>query len=275
MMKSKKNLSDQWEMVYDDLKKDKQIWNLFTRNEEYSFKKLDKYDRLSYKASCRDNILFPFVSEYLIKKGFQTEYKDDKKFAIFLSHDIDDINISSRQLFRSIIPYPFHRDHLGSIRFISSYLKKEKPYMNFKKIIEIEKKYGATSSFFFLTTDEDVFGKKYQIEELQDEIHYILDRECEIGLHTGFYSFDDLQRIKTEKEKLEKISRKKVVGVRNHVYRFKIPGTWRLLSQAGFELQEEASLFEPIHTRIHKQYKNLDRKDIECTTLKIVHRRPL
>lgn len=53
-------------------------------------------------------------------------------------------------------------------------------------------------------------------------------------------------------------------------------GEWlRLFSQAGFELLEEESLFQPIHIRINTKYENLDRKDIECTTLKVVHRRPL
>lgn len=53
-------------------------------------------------------------------------------------------------------------------------------------------------------------------------------------------------------------------------------GEWlSLFSQAGFELLEEDSLFQPIHTRINKKYENLDRKNIECTMLKIVHRKPL
>ena len=235
--------------IYNELKKDQQVWGLFTKKDEYAVKKFDKYGRITFKTSNQENILIPKVSEYLFKNGFQFEYKDGKKFAIFLSHDVDDINISSRQLFRSIIPYPFHRDYLGSIRFISSYLKKEKPYMNFKKIIEIEKKYGATSSFFFLATNEDIFGKKYQIEEIQDELHYVLGNECEIGLHTGFYSFDDLQSIKTEKERLEKVSGKKIVGVRNHLYRFKIPGTWGLLSQAGFEYDSSVGYYDMIGFR--------------------------
>ena len=53
-------------------------------------------------------------------------------------------------------------------------------------------------------------------------------------------------------------------------------GEWlSLFGQAGFELLEEDSVFQPIHTRINKEYGNLDRKDIECTMLKIVHRKPL
>jgi peptidoglycan/xylan/chitin deacetylase (PgdA/CDA1 family) len=235
--------------IYNELKKDEKIWDLFTKKEDYNSKKLDNYDRLSYKSTRQDNIVIPSVSEYLVKKGFQMEYKDGKKFAIFLSHDIDDINISNWQLFRSIIPYPMQRDHLGSVRFISSFLKKEKPYLNFKKIIEIEKKYDATSSFFFLTTNEDIFGKKYQLEEIQDELHYIFNHECEIGLHTGFYSFGNLQKIKMEKEKLENICGKKVVGVRNHVYRFKIPETWKLLSEAGFEYDSTLGYYDMIGFR--------------------------
>ncbi len=257
--------------INNELKKDQQIWNLFTKKDEYysnKFNKYDRYDRLSYKSNYQENMLIPSVSEYLIKKGFYIEYEDGKKFTIFLSHDIDDINISNRQLFRSIIPYPFHRDHLGSIRFISSYLKREKPYINFKKIIEIEKKYNVTSSFFFLASNEDIFGKKYLLEEIQDEIHYILDHKCEIGLHTGFFSFDNLEKIKIEKEKLEKISGKKVVGVRNHIYRFKIPKTWKLLNQAGFEYDSSLGYYDMIGfingmCHPYKPYDILENKNIE------------
>jgi hypothetical protein len=159
-----------WNVIHQEIKKDPYMWNLFTKHDEYKSTKYDKYNRLSYKASNQKNILKPLVSEYLIKKGFTIEYNDNKKFAIFLSHDIDDINISSYHLLRSIVPYPFHRDHLGFIKFVKSYLKKEKPYINFRKIIEIEKKFNASSTFFFLATEKDIFGKKYHLDELHDEI---------------------------------------------------------------------------------------------------------
>ncbi len=48
----------------------------------------------------------------------------------------------------------------------------------------------------------------------------------------------------------------------------------RLFQQAGFELLEKDFLFQPVHCRINKKYENLDRKDIECTMLKVVHRKP-
>lgn len=233
----------------NDLKKEKQLWDLFTKEEEYHPKKMDKYQRVSYTASGQKNVLIPSVSKYLVHHGFHPEYTDGKKFAVFLSHDIDDIAISPRQVFRSMIPYPLHRDHLGSIRFLTSYTKKEKPYVNFRKIVELEKKYDASSSFFFLAIPEDVFGKKYQLDEVTNELPAILTHDCEIGLHTGFYSFDDFRRIKEEKEKLEKASGIKVAGVRNHLYRFKLPQTWNLLSQAGFTYDSSFGYYDTIGFR--------------------------
>ena len=248
-MKYSKNSLFIGDNLYSELKKNPEMWDIFTQKEEYNRKKLDRYDRLSHRVSSQNNILTPTVSDYLTKKGYHFNYEDGKKFAIFLSHDIDDINISVKQIFRSFIPTPIHRDHFGSIKFISSYLRKERPYINFKKIIEIEKKYDATSTFFFLATRDDIFGKKYQLEEIEDEISYILDNKYEIGLHTGFYSFNDLQKIKIEKEKLEKISGKRAAGVRNHVFRFKIPRTWKLLSKAGFQYDSSFGYYDMIGFR--------------------------
>ena len=49
----------------------------------------------------------------------------------------------------------------------------------------------------------------------------------------------------------------------------------KLLREAGFDLLEEEPVFQPIRTRVNERYKTLDTKDIECTTLRIVHRKPL
>lgn len=48
-----------------------------------------------------------------------------------------------------------------------------------------------------------------------------------------------------------------------------------LFSQAGFELIKEESVCQILRTRIHKQYEYLNKKDLECTALKVIHRRPL
>lgn len=231
------------------IKKDKDLWDLFTKKEEYNLKKSDKYGRISYKTSNYKNILKPIVSEYLIKNGFHAEYENNKNFTIILSHDIDDIYFSSRQLFRSFIPLPLNKDKFGLVKFISSYIKKQKPYINFRKIIEIEKRYDATSTFFFLTSEKDIFGEKYKIEDLLEEIFFILDEGCEVGLHTSYYAFDNLNMIKTEKERLEKITGKSIVGVRNHLLRFHIPNSWETLAKAGFSYDSSLGYYDMLGFR--------------------------
>ena len=57
-----------WNRVHCELKKDPQIWELFTKKEEYNPIKLDKYGRSTYKTSRHKNVLTPTVSEHLIKK---------------------------------------------------------------------------------------------------------------------------------------------------------------------------------------------------------------
>lgn len=248
-MISQTNSSIKWDDTYNTLQKNPQLWDFFTKKEEYSANKLDKFGRSTFKTCNQKNILVPQVSEYLIKNGLHVEYKHGKKFAIYLSHDIDDIYISRKQVIRSLFPYPFHRYKLGFKKFISSYYKKQKPYLNFKEIIKIEKKYNATSSFFFLASEKDIFGDKYKLDDIQNEISYILDQECEIGLHTGFFSYNNIDKIKQEKAKLEEITNKNVVGVRNHIFRFNIPNTWKLLAQAGFEYDSTFGYYDMIGFR--------------------------
>jgi peptidoglycan/xylan/chitin deacetylase (PgdA/CDA1 family) len=235
--------------IYEEIKKKPELWYLFTKKEEYNPIKLDKYGRFAYKFSSHKNALESSVSKYLIKQGFCAEYPDNKKFAIILTHDIDDVDISLKQFFHAITQPPD--------RFISGFKKllieklreRTLSYANFKKIIQLERKYDATSSFYFLATKKDVFGFKYNLEDIQDEIFYILDEKCEVGLHTGYYSFDNVDQIKIEKEKLEKIIRKKIIGARNHVLRFKIPRSWELLANAGFEYDTSFGYYDMIGFR--------------------------
>lgn len=221
--------------MYDELKKDTVLWNLFTSKEEYKPKKLDKYGRFLSKYSRYEDLRYPQVSEFLIENNLLSfNYPENKKFAVVLTHDIDDLFISNQHVLRSFIPYPINRDFLGFKSIILERLKDNKSsYNNFKQILLLEKKYNAKSSFYFLAKDKDIFGVKYKIDDIQDHIHFIIDNECEIGLHTSYYAFDKLNEIISEKERLEKITGKKVKGVRNHFLRFNIPNTWEVLSKAG------------------------------------------
>jgi peptidoglycan/xylan/chitin deacetylase (PgdA/CDA1 family) len=106
--------------------------------------------------------------------------------------------------------------------------------MDFESIMRIEEAFGATSSFYFMATDRDVHRFRYRIEDMEGRMGAIADRGFEVGLHGGYYSYDDPAAIVHEKKRLEKVLNKKVIGYRNHYLMFKIPETWEYLAQAGF-----------------------------------------
>jgi peptidoglycan/xylan/chitin deacetylase (PgdA/CDA1 family) len=113
--------------------------------------------------------------------------------------------------------------------------KENSPYWNFKEIMQLEEKYGAKSSFYFLAIDRDIRRFRYNIEDLENELGFIVDKGWEVGLHGGYYAYNSLEEMEKEKRRLEKVLGKDVIGYRNHYLRFKVPDTWELLAKAGFK----------------------------------------
>lgn len=220
--------------IHDITRRNHELWELFSKKEEYNSIKLDEHKRFSYSLSKHRNVMYPSVSEHLIKQGFNAVYPEDKQFAIILTHDVDDIYVKLRHILLSIAYWSKNWDFSSTLHLTKGLFNKSKtPYKNFRKIIQLEKKYDAKSSFYFLTSPNDIFGTKYELDDLHDEIGFLIDEDFEIGLHTGYHSYDNFEKIKKEKEMLEKMIGKKIIGARNHVLRFKTPQSWEQLSKAG------------------------------------------
>lgn len=217
------------------LKEDNELWDIFTRKEEYDPLYTDEYERFPYELSKYKNTFEPIVSEFLLKNGFQCEYPDGKKFAVCLTHDIDVVYPSN--LAAMYVTYSALKagQFINTLKTPLSVINKRyNPYWNFEKIINLENKYNAKSSFYFLSLDPDETDYNYKIEDLGNEISNISDKGWEVGLHGGHSSYNNLKDLEHQKIKLEKILGKKVVGYRNHFLRFKVPVTWELLAKAGF-----------------------------------------
>ena len=209
------------------LKKNNELWDLFTRTEEYNPEILDKHKRFRYHYSKYQHIFEPKVSEFLVKNGFKFQWPDNHKFAVCLTHDIDNIYPSWKYRYFTSLKFATKFQWQKSLDRGS---KKENPYWNFRRIISLEKKYDAKSSFYIMLDKSN-----YDAVELKDELINIIDNSHEVGLHGGHQTYNDFNLMIREKVKLEEIVGKKIIGYRNHYLKFKIPDTWTLLYKAGFK----------------------------------------
>jgi peptidoglycan/xylan/chitin deacetylase (PgdA/CDA1 family) len=228
--------SERIDLELELLKMNTELWDLFARKEEYEANLLDNIGRFPYYLSKNRNIFSPDVSEYLINKNFEIEYPEKRKFAICLTHDIDKVlypNIDIitgiagslyRRRLRDALKVPFYNLH-----------KKWNPKLNFEKIMAIEEKFNAKSSFFFMGLEEGDQDYNYLAKDLSHEMGCIVDRGWEVGLHGGNEAFNKLETIKREKDRLEKELGRRVIGYRNHFLRFRVPITWELLKEADFK----------------------------------------
>jgi peptidoglycan/xylan/chitin deacetylase (PgdA/CDA1 family) len=219
------------------LKQNQELWDLFTRKEEYNPAIYDRHQRFLYSLSQNRSILEPEVSKFLMSNESKVEYPDDKKFAVCLTHDIDFVYLEkiSSAMFDSIGAL-IHGQIKKAFRVFRN--RKQKWRCNFKDIIALEKKYGAKSSFYFMVSDKsnkNVTGLFYNLNRFKPDIKYIAEQGWDIGLHGGYMAYNDLAQIKKEKKMIEEILGKEVIGYRNHFLRFKIPDTWDFLNQAGFK----------------------------------------
>lgn len=219
------------------IRQNKELWDIYTLKEEYSPCQLDRYGRFLHAYSTNRDVLVPRVSKYLVDNGYEIEYPDDKQFAVCLTHDVDEIYPPWEHGLLSILTCLKGLDFSGFKQqaFWKLRGKEKSPYWNFQEIMDMEEKYGARSSFYFLATDSDIRRFRYDIEDLEGELGRIVDRGWEVGLHGGYYACNDLEEILREKERLERVLGRKVTGYRNHYLRFCVPDSWEILEKAGFE----------------------------------------
>lgn len=213
-----------------------ELWDIFTRKEEYNPPFRDKYGRFPYYLSKERDIFEPSVSKYMVENGLEMEYPDGKEFAVCLTHDIDAINYSRMGIIINTGKHILNGQIKDACqRPFCNIIKNWNPWWNFKKIMDLEEEYGAKSTFFIMGLEEGDQDFNYRAEDLTQEIGNIVDRGWEVGLHGGHGAYNDKIALKKEKANLEKALGSKVMGYRNHFLRFKVPETWELLEKASFK----------------------------------------
>jgi len=170
--------------------------------------------------------------EFIKEHKLNMKYPRGSKYIVIATHDVDNIYPSL-----GIIKYYVKKNPLKAMSYFIGRIRGSKHlFLNLNKIVELELNKGFKSSFYLLVSDRDVvpfYKSYYGDKKVYEEIGRIRDK-VEFGLHTGYYSYDDLGLIIEEKKRVEELVGKRIYGVRNHYLNFKVPSTWRLLVSAGF-----------------------------------------
>jgi peptidoglycan/xylan/chitin deacetylase (PgdA/CDA1 family) len=238
-------------VMHELLKRKQEVWDLFTRKEDYSAENLDEHGRVFYAENDLKKAFEPEVSRYLVEYGMDIEFPENKNFAVCLTHDVDDIYPPVSHMVLSSVYCLKNLNFQGSAAQILWKLgsKEESPYFNFSEIMDLEAGFGAKSSFYFIAAEADPIRFRYDVEDLGHHLGEISDRGWEVGLHGGYYSFNNQEAIAREKERLEAVLGKKILGFRNHYLRFKIPDSWEILANTGFKYDSTFGLSNSIGFR--------------------------
>lgn len=116
--------------------------------------------------------------------------------------------------------------------------REEDPFDTFDYILEQHKKRAPGSSllFFALVADYDQYNKpaNYLNPHTRDLLQH-LDDYANMGLHPGYYSLEEPQKVDIEAKRLEQILHRPIVRARYHFLRLKMPTSYRILLHAGIK----------------------------------------
>jgi hypothetical protein len=227
------------------------------------------------------------------KEGdFLPLWPENKRYAVALSHDVDlpEKYISSWRLLRRWIGDMRFKTLLTAGTLLKNMLLKPvrlspDPYWNFEKWIQLEKRGGFFSTFFFASAnifspDSSVFDPIYTIEgkKYSEIMHQLTDKGWSIGLHASYDCWKRWQNFEIQKQELEKISQQKIIGVRNHYYRLNPEAPEQTLEyqrKAGFIYDSSLSFNDAIGFRrgialpfnpfVSKSHKTIDILEIAAT----------
>ncbi|MBI2966763.1 MAG: polysaccharide deacetylase family protein [Bacteroidetes bacterium] len=210
------------------------LWDVFTAKSEYSAAEKDEYGRVSSKFTSNKELLYPVVSKYLHKSGFQPTYPGNRKFAVCLTHDVD--LLAKYDPNYRYVPHSFENKVRHTAKKILGIKEPVQlnPDWRLEKMISLDKKYNATATYFFLALKKNEKDFNYELEQIKYLFPLLVNSGCEIGLHGSHEAYRNLSGMIREKNTLQEIAKTKIAGYRNHFLRFSIPETWSHLASAGF-----------------------------------------
>jgi peptidoglycan/xylan/chitin deacetylase (PgdA/CDA1 family) len=182
----------------------------------------------------------------------------NKEFGLGLSHDTDEIQrFTIKKSAHSMLKHDISTSY-RSLKESFGPLT-ENDYWTFSRIMDIEKKLGTRSTFFFSGLTNKIKSKRPRKERQLYELAYTTDppeikelyrsidtNGWEIGLHSSFSTKNDPRRLREEMKNLSGIIDKQIGGIRQHFLKFKIPDYFKAIQEVGFKY--DASLGYSTHS---------------------------
>ena len=201
-----------------------------------------------------ERILFDSIKKLCNKAGSplvcKAKWPNEAPYAVCLTHDVDEV----RKTYQHITS-PLKYAALGIFGKAFHYVKNSisdissgrDPYWTFEELIKLEDELAVKSSLFFLEekgkfTIKDpksifLMARRYELTE--PKIAAMIKRldagGWDVGVHGSYYSYDNPQLFKAEKEKLDSVLGHPTSGTRQHHLNLKIPETWRSHEAAGIK----------------------------------------
>jgi hypothetical protein len=180
----------------------------------------------------------------LVQKSF---WREGKKFAVCLTHDVDEIKKTYQWISRPV-RFLAKRDFMGFRRQVTSFIQKIRgiePYYTYDDIIRIEHDLGVKSTYFILKESGKaslfslktwyLYGRNRSLQnaEMRALIQRLTANGDEVAIHGSYFSFKDPVLLDEETRELEQLIHEKVIGTRQHNLNLKVPATWEYQVSAG------------------------------------------
>jgi hypothetical protein len=193
----------------------------------------------------------------LIQKSF---WPDGKKFAVCLTHDVDEIKKTYQWITRPL-RFLTRGDFLGFKDQVRSFIQKLKgiePYYTYDDLINIERDLGVKSTYFVLresgkptlSSKETWFlygrNRSLQSPEMRALIQRLASNGDEVAIHGSYYSYKDQVLLQEETRELEQLINTKVIGTRQHNLNLEVPATWNFHVCTGFKYDTTLGFMDTI-----------------------------
>ena len=262
------------------------VFYMLSRYEEYLHFIPDKYGR--FKAT--DSLAFtnkflqiPVVNKWieqfknLLQKKIPSLKFKSSKFDAIVTYDIDvaykfkgrSFKRTTGSTIKDLLKFDFK--NIQS-RIQAHNNKCKDPWDTYDYLRETIVQNNLQSIFFFLLGDNSINDgnldyKNPVMKNLIDKINMF----SEIGIHPSFKTSSFTKKILIEKQRLEKISGKKIIRSRQHFLKFTLPETYNALIEAG--ITEDYSMGFPytagFRAGTSKPFYFYDLKKERSTNLKI------